>query len=250
MGFDEAKDSDAGQSCVEEWVLKSGALPCPRHRRPVVHRKLVGIDEKFWESVRVMKWRRASFHVTIWMLGMYIGPDETANPSTFIIGQVETETTCYSYILCLLALIPGMRHAGVHRSGHNSQDDDNDDDDDDAVIVVVGIVRTVRTVYCEEPRRCGCVGLKFDVVYVLKREERRDAMWWVVRWSVKYFDVGTIYTHGLYFSSTVTCYIFAHQISYAEFYTSEMEMDRLLGCPTWDDIRWLDPFIYHFLVNP
>ncbi|KAF7929713.1 hypothetical protein EAE99_004617 [Botrytis elliptica] len=159
---------------AEEWCPPmSKASVCTMTRRPVVHRKLVGIDEKFWESVRVMKWRRASFHVTIWMLGMYIGPDETANPSTFIIGQVET--TCYSYILCLLALIPGMRHAGVHRSGHNSQDDDNDDDD--VVIVVVGIVRTVRTVYCEEPRRCGCVGLKFEVVYVvyvLKREERRE----------------------------------------------------------------------------
>lgn len=30
----------------------------------------------------------------------------------------------------------------------------------------------------------------------------------------------------------------------------EMEMDRLLGCPTWDDVQRLDPFIYRFLVNP
>lgn len=64
------------------------------------------------------------------MIVLQIGPDETVNPSTLIIGQIET--TCY--IFCLLARIPGMRHAGVHRSGHNSQDGD---DDDDVVIVVV-----------------------------------------------------------------------------------------------------------------
>ncbi|KAF7898314.1 hypothetical protein EAF00_004760 [Botryotinia globosa] len=68
-----------------------------------------------------------------------------------------------------------MRHAGVHRSGDNDQGDE-EDDEDDAAVVVVGIVRTV---YCEKPGFCWCVGLKFE-------ERKRCHV--VVRCYVKYFD--------------------------------------------------------------